>query len=139
MNPPLPEMAITREDYEQFVYTIRKHYPSIHVSTLVAKMIASQKAEVVGGLFFAGDIRLEVSQAISFDDQRIEVYGYEVYRGEEKLYWYDSQPHPYDPLLESTHPHHKHIPPDIRHHRLPAPGLSFTRANLPFLIRLYPK
>ncbi len=33
-----------------------------------------------------------------------------------------------------THPHHKHIPPDIKHNRVPAPGLSFTQPNLPFLI-----
>ncbi len=31
-------------------------------------------------------------------------------------------------------PHHKHIPPDIKHHRIPAPGLSFQQPNLPFLI-----
>jgi len=37
-------------------------------------------------------------------------------------------------LLAATHPHHKHIPPDIKHHRIPAPGLSFTRPNLPVLI-----
>jgi hypothetical protein len=61
-------------------------------------------------------------------------YGYEVWRGAEKLYWYDSQPHPGDAALGRTHPHHKHVPPDIRHHRLPAPGLSFTSPNLPFLI-----
>jgi hypothetical protein len=38
-------------------------------------------------------------------------------------------------MLASTHPHHKHLPPDIKHHRVPAPGLSFTEPNLPFLIR----
>ena len=32
-------------------------------------------------------------------------------------------------------PHHKHILPDIKHHRLPAPGISFTQPNLPHLIR----
>jgi hypothetical protein len=26
------------------------------------------------------------------------------------------------------------IPPDIKHNRIPAPGLSFTQPNLPFLI-----
>ena len=36
---------------------------------------------------------------------------------------------------QSTHPHHKHIPPDIKHNRIPAPGLSFDEPNLPFLIR----
>jgi len=37
--------------------------------------------------------------------------------------------------LASTHPHHKHIPPDLKHHRIPAAGLSFTQPNLPFLIQ----
>ena len=54
--------------------------------------------------------------------------------GGEKLYWYDPQPHSNDPTLTSTAPHHKHVPPDIKHHRIPAPGLSFDRANLPLLI-----
>jgi hypothetical protein len=26
------------------------------------------------------------------------------------------------------------VPPDIKHHRIPTPDLSFTRPNLPFLI-----
>lgn len=50
------------------------------------------------------------------------------------LYWYDSQPHPDDPTLAATDPHHKHVPPDMKHHRIPAPGLSFSPANLSFLI-----
>jgi hypothetical protein len=37
-------------------------------------------------------------------------------------------------LAPPTHPHHKHIPPNIKHHRIPAPDVSFTRPNLPFLI-----
>jgi len=52
----------------------------------------------------------------------------------DKLYWYDSQPHPNDAVLASTYPHHKHVPPNIKHNRIPAPDLSFTRPNLPFLI-----
>jgi len=31
-------------------------------------------------------------------------------------------------------PHHKHVPPNIKRHRIPAPGISFTAPNLPFLI-----
>ena len=34
-----------------------------------------------------------------------------------------------------TLPHHKHILPDIKHHRIPAPDMSFTQPNLPALIR----
>jgi hypothetical protein len=36
--------------------------------------------------------------------------------------------------LQSTHPHHKHEHPDIKHNRIVAPGLSFAQPNLPFLI-----
>ena len=64
----------------------------------------------------------------------IEFYGYEVWRKDIKLYWYDSQAHPNDPTLASTHPHHKHVAPDIKHNRVPAPAVSFTQPNLPFLI-----
>ena len=73
-------------------------------------------------------------EEIDFDAGIITSYGYEVYRGEERLYWYDDFPHPNDPTLASTMPHHKHIPPDIKHHRIPAPGISFDRPNLPFLL-----
>ena len=33
-----------------------------------------------------------------------------------------------------THPHHKHVPPDIKQHRVPAPEISFTAPNLPHLL-----
>ncbi len=38
-------------------------------------------------------------------------------------------------FIPPTHPHHKHIPPDLKHHRIPAPGISFSEPNLTFLIR----
>jgi hypothetical protein len=47
----------------------------------------------------------------------------------------DDFPHPNDPTLASTMPHHKHIPPDIKHHRIPAPSIGFDRPNLPLLLR----
>jgi hypothetical protein len=64
----------------------------------------------------------------------IDAYGYEVWCENDKRFWYDCQPHPDDPALQSTHPHHKHVPPDIKHHRLPAPQMSFSRPNLLELI-----
>lgn len=30
--------------------------------------------------------------------------------------------------------YHKHVPPNIKRNRIPAPDLSFTRPNLPFLV-----
>ena len=93
-------------------------------------------ARVSGVLYFANGMRLVIRERILFHrlPAVIDAYGYEVWRDEELLYWYDSQPHPNDPNLQSTHPHHKHVPPDIKHNRIPAPGLSFTSPNLPMLI-----
>ncbi|MEJ5310974.1 MAG: hypothetical protein WHX52_14515 [Anaerolineae bacterium] len=36
--------------------------------------------------------------------------------------------------LAISFPHHQHVPPDIKYHRIPAPHLSFTAPNLPALI-----
>jgi len=41
----------------------------------------------------------------------------------------------YSRFVAETYPHHKHVPPDIKHHRIPAPEMSFTHPNLPVLIR----
>jgi uncharacterized protein DUF6516 len=73
-------------------------------------------------------------EELDFDAARIASYGYEIYRGAERLFWYDDFPHPQDLSLASTFPHHKHIPPDIRHNRVPAPNMSFIRPNLALVI-----
>lgn len=87
-----------------------------------------------GEVLFVNGLRLRMREEMDFDAGLIISYGYEVYRGEERLYWYDDFPHPNDPTLASTIPHHKHIPPDIKHHRVPAPNMSFTQPNLPALV-----
>jgi hypothetical protein len=124
------------EDYELFLYTLPERFRSIRHSTLAFVRRGHSLARVTGEILFDHDIRLVVLERLVFDRHPllIEGYGYEVWRGNEKLYWYDPQPHPNDPSLQSTHPHHKHVPPDIKHHRIPAPGLSFTAPNLPLLI-----
>lgn len=93
-------------------------------------------ARVTGELFLQNGIGLTVRERVVFDRLPlvIDAYGYEIWRGEEKLYWYDSQPHPNNPALQSTHPHHKHIPPDIKHNRVPAPEIRFGQPNIPFLV-----
>lgn len=123
-------------EYERFVYTLQQEYPSIVRSTLVIIRRGRKFAELSGELAFAHEYRLVVYERLSWDEGplTLEGYSYEVWQ-HEKLYWYDSQPHPHDPTLASNHPHHKHIPPDLKRHRVPAPALSFTAPNLPFLIR----
>jgi len=128
-------MLSSLNSYSYFVYTIPDRFPSVQRSTLVLKPKGATVAELEGELEFSQGIVLRVLEIINFATATIEYYSYEVCKGSERLYWYDPQPHPNDPALASTHPHHKHVPPDIKHHRLPAPGLSFDRPNLPFLIQ----
>ncbi len=125
----------TVDAYEQFLYTLAHNYASVQSSTLVLIRYGKSVAVVKGDLHFAQDVRLVVrEQLLALPIVEITDYGYEVWQGSQKLYWYDPQPHPQIPALQSTHPHHKHIPPDIKHNRAPAPGLGFTTPNLPFLI-----
>ena len=124
-------------DYETFIYTLQQQFPRILRSTLVVARRGQLFAELTGEVAFSGEKRLVVYEHLTWDTGSlvIEGYSYEVWRGGEKLYWYDSQPHPSDPTLASTHPHHKHVPPDMKHHRIPASGFSFSEPNLPILIR----
>lgn len=124
-------------DYEEFIYTLRQRYETIQRSTLVVIPLGPRTAVVEGELAFANRYRITVQEQLSIDAGRIVIdfYGYELWYGPTKIAWYDPQPHPHIPELASTHPHHKHIPPDIKHNRIPAPLMSFTQPNLPALIQ----
>jgi len=71
---------------------------------------------------------------LDLSDGQFLDYSYTVYAHGEKIRWYDPQPHPENPDLAATFPHHRHEPPGIKHNRHPAPGLSFDVPNLPTLI-----
>ena len=94
-------------------------------------------ASLQGEINFKEGYGINLKERLSFDEGPvvIEDYAYELRHKGEKIAWYDTQPHPDDPNLVSTHPHHKHIPPDIKHHRVPASDMSFNKPNLPALIR----
>jgi hypothetical protein len=111
---------------------------------------------LTGLVALGDDCVLCVYELLDFQQGVIGVYRYEVsrchpafslsplpepaeycsvgYPDKEKLSWYDSWPHPNDASLALTYPHQKHVAPSIKRHRLPAPKLSFSRPNLPFLI-----
>jgi len=126
----------TPDDYELFLYTLPDQFESIRSSTVTFVRRGNSLARVSGEIAFDHEIRLVIVERILFNrlPAVIDAYGYEVWREEEKLYWYDSQPHPDDESLQITHPHHKHIPPDIKHNRVPTPGMSFSAPNIPALI-----
>jgi len=126
----------TSEDYELFIYTIADQFPSVRRSTVTLIRRGATIARVTGEIYFDSSVRLVVRERLVYNRLPVVIdsYGYEAWRGDKKLYWYDSQPHPNDPDLQSTNPHHKHIPPNIKNHRIPAPEMSFTQPNLPTLI-----
>ena len=127
---PLKSLA----SYSRFVGELL-HRPTVKRSTLAIWSDSRYTGIAEGEVFFSNGIRLRVREELDFDACLITSYGYEVYRGRERLYWYDDFPHPNDPNLASTYPHHKHVPPDIKHNRIPAPETGFIRPNLPGLIR----
>ncbi|MBA4379720.1 MAG: hypothetical protein C0393_03390 [Anaerolinea sp.] len=122
-------------DYEKFIYSLPDTFPCIQISTLVVAHTGPMTAVVRGEIHFGLGLVLRALEVVNARRQQIERYGYELWKDGEELWWYDSWPHANMPELASTHPHHKHIPPDIKRHRVPAPGLSFDSPNLPILIQ----
>jgi hypothetical protein len=121
-------------DYSRFVAEVLDR-PSVVHSTVAVWSESAYTGMAEGEVLFSNGLRLRLREELDFDGGLITSYGYEVYRGEERVYWYDDFPHPHDPALASTFPHHKQVPPDIKHNRIPAPEMSFTQPNLPALIR----
>ena len=121
-------------DYSRFVADLL-HRLTVERSTVVVWSDSPYTGVAEGEVFFSNGIRLRLREELDFYAGLITSYGYEVYRGSERLYWYDDFPHPNDPNLASTFPHQKHVQPDIRHNRISAEEISFNRPNLPILIR----
>src|SRR6266446_9538412 len=89
----------TPADYEFFVYSLQELFPTIRRSTVRLVRRGASLARIVGEFHFDQNVRLVVRERIVYHrlPAVIDEYGYEVWQGNEKLYWYDSQPHPNDP------------------------------------------
>ncbi|MCW5935124.1 MAG: hypothetical protein KIT45_12640 [Fimbriimonadia bacterium] len=152
---PLNPLA-SPENYQAFLYGLPQRYSIIKQSTIVYVPLGALFGKTEGTLVFERKVVLCALEYLNFELSVIEGYGYEVssanldplsphfppvnqycsasFPDKNKHFWYDPFPHPNDPTLASTHPHHKHVHPNIKRNRIPAPNLSFTRPNLPFLI-----
>ncbi len=136
----MPEFS--RLAYKHLLYTLPQRYPEIESSSLRLYTMSASTGLVKGSVRFRNGLELRVRELIDLSDGEILDYSYDVLRGDEPLRWYDPQPHPENPDLASTFPHHLHDLPDpsagseqsIKHNRKPAPGISFTASNLPTLI-----
>jgi hypothetical protein len=80
-------MFLALEDYELFIYTLVEHFPSVESSRLVLKRLGANKAVLEGEVHFPNQIKLQVFEAINFRKRLIRQYSYDVYRGDEQLYW----------------------------------------------------
>lgn len=117
----------SRQDYELLIYTLPQKYPEIIFSSLRLFTTSRGTAMVKGSIRFRTGLELRVFETLDFVAGRISDYTYDVFRGEEAVRWYDPQPHPENPELASTFPHHLHEPPDtsigsvqrIKHNRRP--------------------
>ena len=89
----------SRREYEEYVYTLPLRHPAVASSTLVVAPRGACVVTLTGELMFPAGYRLKVRERFTFDGGPLllESYGYEVWRNNEQLYWYDSQPHPDDP------------------------------------------
>ncbi len=125
-------------EYNNFLYSLREQYSEIKDSRISFFAVGKDIYLASGVIDFTSNIRLVFKESLDFSVHKILKYVYEVYQGIQLICYYDSQPHqphPEDPDLASTFPHHKHVPPDIKHNRQPAPHISFDRPNLSILIQ----
>jgi len=131
----------SRAEYERLVYGLVDD-PRVTGSTLRLYSTSTLTAILEGSVHLRNGLELRIIEVLDFKAGRIQHYSYTVFRGAEKVRWYDSQPHPENLELAATFPHHRHEPPDtstgsvqrIKHNRRPAPGVSFQAPNLPTLI-----
>jgi hypothetical protein len=130
MSAPLDDIA----SYSAFVYTLSERHPFVTTSTLALAPIGATLAKLEGRIECEGGIHFEVWELVDFAARRIRTYSYEVYQGAVKVCWYDSWKHPEISELASTFPHHKHVQPNVRDHRVPAPGISFESPNLDVIL-----
>jgi hypothetical protein len=130
----MPSALSSYAEYTRFIFFLLAERSTVESHTLTVYTTSQTIGITRGQVNFHSGHVLRVFEQLDFVTQRILKYSYEVLYQGQQLWWYDPMPHPDIPELQSTHPHHKHVPPDIKHHRIPAPGLSFVEPNLPDLI-----
>ena len=126
MSAPLENIA----SYSAFVYALRERHSFVTGSTLTLAPIGATLAKLEGRIECQDGVYLEAWELVDFAERRMRTYSYEVYRAREKICWYDAWEHPEISALAVTFPHHKHVMPDLRNNRVPAPGIGFDAPNL---------
>ncbi len=121
---------LSRSEYEHYLYVQLPQQAEVVRSTLRLYTNSATTSIVRGQIELVNGLTVQVFEFIDLADETLLEYSYAVYEGDEKIRWYDAQPHPENPVLKQTFPHHFHAAPDIKHNRQPAPGISFDSPNL---------
>lgn len=125
---------LSRSEYEHYLYVLLPQHAQVVRSTLRLFTNSAATSMVRGQIELDNNLVIRVFEYIDLADETFLEYSYAIYEGEEKIRWYDAQPHPENPTLKPTFPHHFHSPPDIKHNRQPAHGISYSQPNLPAII-----
>jgi hypothetical protein len=129
-------MLTSRAEYERFIYSLKSRFPEIDHSTLHFYNTSANAGLLRGKIVFYNGHELSVVEVIDFGIGEIIDYSYTLFDlNQKKIRWYDPQPHPNNPELETTFPHHYHEEPNIKKNRKPAHGISFEKPNLSILIK----
>ena len=94
-----------RHDYERFVYSLTDGHPEILSSTLRLYSNSTTIGFIRGTIWFHNGLELRVFEYLDFSDGELLDYSYTIFRGEERVRWYDPQPHPENPELAAKFPH----------------------------------
>ena len=127
-------MLSSIQAYSQAVYALLDTRVTVRRHTIRIYPRGARLGVLEGQIEFDGGLVLRVFERLDFARQRIMTYAYEIWQNQQQVCWYDPQEHPNDASVASSFPHHQHVLPDIKHHRMPAPHLSFGHPNLPILI-----
>jgi len=79
---PLASVA----DYETFIYGLPDTFPCVRMSTLVVARVGPVTAVVRGEVHFGQGFVLRVLEVVNARRQRIERYGYELWKEGERLW-----------------------------------------------------
>ena len=90
--------------YSNFI-TELVNRPTVERSTVSVWSTSPYAGVVEGEIYFVKEFKLRLREELDFGKELIRTYGYEIYHGEEKLFWYDDFPHPNNPELTATFPY----------------------------------
>lgn len=101
----------SRAEYEVLIYSLQDAHPEVIRSTLRLYSVSALSSIVEGEVWLNNGLRLRILEVVDFKEGRLRQYSYTVYRDEEKVRWYDPQPHrtiltwqPRFPITFTSHP-----------------------------------